>query len=120
MCHVCQLHGRLCRCSCLCSAFPACRGAPGSALLACLTNLAPRCAAPPPAEGGSSGDGSGSESEGEGRPLTKLELRRQQRAAGAHPLQESFREQAAQLLKRHRRQAGGACARAGEAGALGW
>lgn len=35
-----------------------------------------------------------------GRPLTKLELRRQARAAGDHPLQEAFRKASAKLLKK--------------------
>ena len=57
------------------------------------------------AEGGSDEDFSEEEGGKDGvarggRPLTKLELRRQARAAGDHPLQEAFRKASAKLLKK--------------------
>ena len=54
---------------------------------------------------GSEGEEGGSDEEG----LTELERRRRRRAAGDHPLQEAFRKASAQLLKKHRAEAGGGC-----------
>ena len=58
-------------------------------------------------EGGSSGSEGEEYSDEEG--LTELERRRRRRAAGDHPLQEAFRKASAQLLKKHRAEAGGGC-----------
>ena len=90
---------------------------------ACKSSTASHDAAwisPWPAEGSrdyddDDGDLSGSDEEegDEGEEggvggLTKLERRRQQRAAGDHPLQAAFRQASKQLLKKHRQAAGGA------------
>lgn len=77
-----------------------------------LTRLLLRVPPLPTTAGGSDEDSS-SASEGEEgsdeEGLTELERRRRRRAAGDHPLQEAFRKASAQLLKKHRGEAGGGC-----------
>jgi hypothetical protein len=61
---------------------------------------------PFPRAGSEDGSGSSGEEDGDG-PLTQLEKRRREGAAGDHPLQEAFRKAAARLLKKHGMEAGG-------------